>query len=77
MIDLAVQAAIVILGGAAVVLLANKSGEVRRWGYLSGLLSEPFWVYSAVVADQWGVVILALWWGWWYWRGLVNNWNDT
>jgi hypothetical protein len=73
--DLFVQAAIVILGGIAIYLLASKRGRVRRWGYVAGLASEPFWIWSAYFADQWGVIALALWWSGFYAVGAVNNWR--
>lgn len=69
------QLAIVILGGLAIYLLASKRARVRRWGYVSGLASEPFWIHASVTTEQWGVVLLAVWWGWFYFRGAVNNWH--
>ena len=69
------QIALVILGAGAIFLLAQKRGRVRRWGYIVGLLSEPFWVYSSLTAHQWGVVALTAWWAGFYAIGAVNNWR--
>ena len=77
MIDILVQVAIVILGALAISLLASAKGQVRRWGYVAGLVSEPFWIWSAYFADQFGVIALAVWWGYHYYRGAVNNWRAT
>lgn len=74
MMDIA-QIAIVLLGGAAIYFLASPDALVRRWGYLSGLLSEPFWIYAAITDKQWGVLMMALWWGGFYFVGLINNWS--
>lgn len=74
-IDFFVQAMIVLLGGATIALLASKLGRVRRWGYVVGLASEPFWIYAALVAGQWGILLVALWWAWFYYVGAVNNWD--
>lgn len=75
--DIFIQAGILILGGFAVALLAHKEASVRKWGYVTGLASEPFWIYAAVTTDQWGVVLIALWWAWWYYKGALNNWNEV
>ena len=75
MIDLFVQAMIVVLGGAAIALLSSANVHVRWWGFVCGLVSEPFWIYAALTADpaQWGVFLLALWWSYFYWRGARNS----
>ena len=76
MIDLFVQAVIAILGGAAIALLSSKNVRVRWWGFMCGLVSEPFWIYAALAADpvQWGIFLLALWWAFFYYRGVRNSW---
>ena len=72
-----VQAAILILSGVTAWLLASKHARVRRWGYVVGIVGEPFWLYASWVTNQWGVVLLALWWTAQYIRGAINNWGAT
>lgn len=69
-----VQTMIALLGGAAIALLASRDPWLRQWGYVCGLVSGPFWIYSAWGAKQWAVIGLALWWGWFYFVGVQNNW---
>lgn len=69
------QLAIFIFGGLAVFLLA-RSDKWQKWGYLSGLISEPFWIYAAWQADQWAVILLALWWAVWYAVGFYRRLGD-
>lgn len=60
--DLAVlsQWVLAVLGTCTVFLVGSKSPDVRRAGYLTGLLSEPFWLYSAIHSQQWGVTFMCL-----------------
>jgi len=67
------QWAIFILGGLAIWLLSTK-GKWRRWGFVVGVVSEPFWLYSAVKSDQWGVVILCVIYTCAYLNGVRNHW---
>lgn len=69
------QAMLVLLGAGAIYLLSEKRGRVRRWGYIVGAASEPFWLYAAWTTQQWGVLLLVFWWSWFYIRGAINNWG--
>ena len=40
------QIAIALLGGAAIWLVGRKE-RWRRYGYLCGLVSQPFWLYAS------------------------------
>ena len=75
MIDNIVQFIIAVLGALAIFLLASKSGRTRRWGYVAGLASEPFWFYASLTTSQWGVLALAFWWSYFYTVGAINNWR--
>jgi hypothetical protein len=66
------QIIILVFGSLAIALIAQKSERVQFWGFVSGAISEPFWIYEAYNTRQWGVVLLALYWGgfyvWGAWR---------
>ena len=64
------QSFILLFGGLA-ILLISLGGECEKWGFLSGLISEPVWMYDAWKNRQWGVVIMAVWWGFFYAYGLA------
>jgi nicotinamide riboside transporter PnuC len=62
MIDNVVQAMLFILTIGAIFLVARKN----KWGFVLGLLSQPFWFYTSYVNTQWGiflttVVVTATW----------------
>jgi len=63
------QIAIFIMGVFSIFLISNKN----KWGFVVGLLSEPFWFYTSIHNKQWGlfaitVVYLFVWsWGIYKW----------
>jgi hypothetical protein len=58
-LDLIAQIAITIFSTLAVLLVARLD-KWKKYGYLSGLISEPFWFITAVINMQWGIIILCV-----------------
>ncbi len=50
------QIGIVILGVAAILLVSKKN----KWGFVLGLLSQPFWFITSFINRQWGVFFLSI-----------------
>lgn len=50
-LDLVSQVAIFIFGVLSIVLVARKN----KWGFVFGLLVQPFWFITAFLNEQWGV----------------------
>jgi hypothetical protein len=74
--DFLAQFGIVVFGCSAVWLVGRKDKKISRWGYVAGLLSEPFWLYTAVSNDQWGIVVLAVWYTYAWGSGFLNHFYD-
>jgi nicotinamide riboside transporter PnuC len=55
-IDNVCQVFIVVLGLIAILLVARKN----KWGFIFGLLSQPFWLITAYINNQWGVLLLSV-----------------
>jgi hypothetical protein len=53
--DMICQIMITVLGVPAIFLLARDN----KYGWLCGLLSQPFWFYTSYVNEQWGVFLLS------------------
>ena len=51
MYNLVSQAAIFILGTGSIILVAKKN----KWGFVLGLLAQPFWFITAIVNHQGGI----------------------
>jgi len=55
-LDFIAQIAITILGVTAITLVAKKN----KWGFVVGLTSQPFWLYTSYINKQWGVFVLSV-----------------
>ncbi len=56
MYEIISQTAIFILGASAIILIAKKN----RWGFVIGLLSQPFWFITSYVHQQWGIFLVSI-----------------
>jgi nicotinamide riboside transporter PnuC len=54
--DVISQIGIATLGVAAIILVAKKN----RWGFVFGLLSQPFWFITSFINQQWGIFFLSI-----------------
>ena len=70
-----IQAAILILSGAAIWLVGRKDGRVRRWGYVVGLISQPFWIVATIQAGQPGMFLLSVFYCGAWADGIYNHWR--
>lgn len=50
------QIGIAMFGISAVILVAKKN----KWGFVLGLLSQPFWLITSFINKQWGVFLLSI-----------------
>lgn len=70
------QVCILLLGGLAIWLVGRKNIRVRRWGYVAGLISQPFWLYAAWQAAQWGILALSCWYVYAWTDGIIEHWRE-
>lgn len=61
MLDTICQAGMVLFSGAAILAIALKR-PWSKWGFVLGLLSEPFYLGTALIHRQWGLLLLTVWW---------------
>ncbi len=54
--DLISQIAIAIFGVSSIFLVARKN----KWGFVLGLLSQPFWYITSFIHKQWGIFFLSI-----------------
>ena len=55
MYEIISQIAIFALGTSAIVLIAKKN----KWGFVAGLLAQPFWFITSYTHEQWGVFFVS------------------
>ncbi len=68
------QIAIACTGVIAIWLSQDKRENWRKWACIFGIFGQPFWFYSAITAEQWGLTILCCFYTWAWLKGVFNNW---
>lgn len=68
------QTAIAFLGATAIFLSQSDNAKTRRFACFFGLAGQPFWFYSAVAAQQWGIVLLCAFYTVAWARGIRTHW---
>jgi hypothetical protein len=67
------QVVIVVTGGAAIALVGSGERTKRMGGWV-GLAGQPAWFASTLMAGQWGMFVLSLWFAFWYaWIALAPS----
>lgn len=66
-----IQWLILILSTTSIWLVA-RTEKWSRWGFIVGLIAQPFWLYSSIKNDQWGIVILTLFYTYSWSMGIYN-----
>jgi len=78
LMDIISQIMIMICGASAIWLVGRKE-YWKRWGYVIGLIGQPFWFYTTIVNEQWGIFLMTLFYTYSWGQGLYNYWiaDDT
>lgn len=67
------QIAIFIFGASAIYLV-GRTDKWQRWGYIMGLLGQPFWVYVTITSEQWGILAMTTVYTVSWCIGIYNHW---
>lgn len=67
------QLMILIFGCSAIWLVARKENW-KRWGYILGLIGQPFWFYTSITNKQWAIVALTVFYTYSWVMGIYNYW---
>jgi nicotinamide riboside transporter PnuC len=54
--DIIAQIGIAVFGVAAIILVSKKN----KWGFVFGLISQPFWYVTSYLNGQWGVFFVSI-----------------
>jgi hypothetical protein len=71
--NLVSQIMIPILGLLSIFFLGCKKIRLVKFGFMFGLLAEPFWFYAAYTHQQWGVLLIVCAYFIGHSRGLFNS----
>jgi len=68
-----IQAGIMIFGASAIWVVGRKESW-SRWGYILGLMGQPFWIAAALQSDQYGILIMTVFYTYAWGQGIWNHW---
>lgn len=68
------QLAIAFTGVIAIFLTQQSSQKLKRFACLFGIAGQPFWIYSAIANQQWGILALCIFYAYSWGLGVYNNW---
>ena len=68
------QFAIAIFGVSAIWLSQGSGRKGRKWAPVLGLAGQPFWMYATFTAEQWGILILSIFYTLAWMRGIKTQW---
>lgn len=71
------QVVITFTGFAAMYLLASQDPKTRMYAGIVGLAGEPFWLATALINEQWGIVALVFVYGVNWGRVVWSNYSET
>lgn len=74
MLNIILQCGIAGFGLLAIVLVYANDNRVARWAPVFGLCAQPFWVASAAMAEQWGILLLSVFYVYGWWKGIEKHW---
>ena len=73
MLDILSQIMIFTCGASAVWLVARLD-KWKRYGYILGIIAQPFWFYTTFTHQQYGITILSFWYTYSWGLGIYNYW---
>ncbi|QKZ05829.1 hypothetical protein [Pseudomonas eucalypticola] len=65
---------IALLGLAAIWLSQSRRESRRRYACVFGMIGQPFWFWSSIQAEQWGIFILSCFYTIAWAKGIKNYW---
>lgn len=68
MVDI-IQIVILILGAISIFLICIEN----RYGYIIGILGQPFWLYITYHGGLWGMFLLSIWYTLSFGIGIYKN----
>lgn len=74
-IDYFCQAVITCTGVTSLYLMGGQTARIRMWGGIVGLIGEPFWLTTASINQQYGIMVLCVVYGIAWIRVVWKNWE--
>jgi len=69
-----IQVGVLVFGLLAIWLVYSQNTLIARWAPVFGLLSQPFFVFAAWQAEQYGMLVLSVFYTVSWCRGIYRCW---
>lgn len=69
------QLAIAIFGVTAIFLSQDEDKNKQKYACIFGLISQPFWFWTTIKGEQWGMVVLCFFYSYAWYRGFKTHWT--
>jgi hypothetical protein len=69
-----VQFFILFLSSISIWFISRKENW-RKWGFVIGFISQPFWLYCSYKTQSWGIFILSFFYIYSYCQGIYFTFN--
>lgn len=63
----------IAIGILGLVTLALFQKGLRRYASITGLLAQPFWLYTTYQAQQWGILFICVLYTAMYFKGALSE----
>lgn len=63
----------IILTGFGSIWFLQRTETWSRWGFVIGLIGQPFWLYSTLKNGQWDMFLVTIGFGYCQVRGILNR----
>jgi hypothetical protein len=74
MVDHIVQVGILIFGCLQIWLLSLKRHHINRWGWIAGVVAQPFFLIAYLRGGQWGLMVVWCFYTYAILQGVWNHW---
>lgn len=64
----------IFIFGVSAIWLVGRKEDWRRYGFILGLCGQPFWFYTAYMNEQWGVLLMCLFYTYSWGSGVYTHW---
>ena len=68
------QLMIACTGMVAIYLTQQNNQELKKYAPILGLIGQPFWYYTTLMNEQYGIFVLTLGYTYLWGLGLYNSW---
>jgi len=65
---------LIILLDALSVWFISRTEKWKRWGFIFGFAGQPFWLYTSLKNNQWGISLLSIFYMYAFGMGIYNYW---